>query len=109
MNSSGDGTIWVVPSLYARISSNHDIAGAVTLEPFIGDRQPGDIVAQLLQFYALIGAPAHYRVDAKAVRISHSRRRWFVWARQGLQTQHLPPRSRHERDPVGARRCPLFR
>ena len=27
----------------------HDIAGAVTLEPFVGDRRAGDIAAQVLQ------------------------------------------------------------
>ena len=45
----------------------HDLAGAVTLEPFVGDRRAGDIAAQVLQFLALIGAPAHRRMEAKAV------------------------------------------
>jgi hypothetical protein len=36
----------------------HHLAGAVTLEPFVGDRRAGDIAAQVLQFLALIGAPA---------------------------------------------------
>ena len=39
----------------------HHLAGAVTLEPFVGDRRAGDIAAQVLQFLALIGAPAHRR------------------------------------------------
>ena len=43
MNSSGDMTIWVVPSLYATLQLQHDLAGAVTLEPFVGDRRAGDI------------------------------------------------------------------
>ena len=34
----------------------HHLAGAVTLEPFVGDRRAGDIAAQVLQFLALIGA-----------------------------------------------------
>ena len=46
----------------------HDIAGAVTLEPFIGDRRAGDIAAEMLQLLALIGAPAHRRMEAEACR-----------------------------------------
>ena len=38
----------------------HDIAGAVTLEPFIGDCRAGDIAAQVLELLALIGAPAQF-------------------------------------------------
>ena len=30
----------------------HHLAGAVTLEPFVGDRRAGDIAAQVLQFLA---------------------------------------------------------
>jgi len=33
----------------------YHVAGAVTLEPFVGDRRAGDIAAQVLQFLALIG------------------------------------------------------
>lgn len=47
----------------------HDLAGAVTLEPFVGDGRAGDIAAELLQFFTLIGAPAHRRMQAKAVRV----------------------------------------
>ena len=36
-------------------------------KPFVGDRRAGDIAAQVLQFLALIGAPAHRRMEAKAV------------------------------------------
>jgi hypothetical protein len=42
------------------------LAGAVTLEPFIGDRRAGDIAAQVLQLLALIGAPAHCRMKSEA-------------------------------------------
>ena len=35
----------------------HDLAGAITFEPFIGDGRPSDIAAELLQFQTLIGAP----------------------------------------------------
>jgi ABC transporter substrate binding protein len=69
----------------------HDLAGAVTFEPFVGDGRPGDIAAELLEFLALIGAPAHCRMEAKAVRIDAQ-----LWggrpgsARQALQAQCDP-------------------
>ena len=68
----------------------HDLAGAVTFEPFVGDGRSGDIAAELLQFFTLIGAPAHRRMEAKAVRIDPQ-----LWgrrpglARQALQAQML--------------------
>src|SRR5215471_2256413 len=37
----------------------YDLAGAVTLEPFVSDGRPGNVAAELLQFVTLIGAPAH--------------------------------------------------
>ena len=46
-----------------------DLAGAITFEPFIGDGRAGDIAAQVFQLLALIGAPAHRRMQAKAVRV----------------------------------------
>src|SRR5262249_36629631 len=33
----------------------HDLAGTITLEPFVDDGRPGDIAAELLQFFTLIG------------------------------------------------------
>ena len=33
----------------------HDLAGAVELEPFVGDGRPGDVAAELLEFCTLIG------------------------------------------------------
>ena len=49
--------------------SQHDIAGANTLEPFVGKGGTGDIAAQPFEFLALIGAAAHCGVKAEAVRI----------------------------------------
>ena len=66
----------------------HDLAGAIRFEPFVGDGRPGDIAAELLEFFTLIGAPAHRRMEAKAVRIDPQ-----LWgrrpglARQALQAQ----------------------
>jgi len=45
------------------------LAGAITFEPFVGDGRPGDIAAELLELCALIGAPAHRRMKAKALRV----------------------------------------
>jgi hypothetical protein len=39
------------------------------LEPFVGDGWSGDGAAELLQFFTLIGAPAHRRMEAKAGRV----------------------------------------
>ena len=52
------------------LQSQNDIAGAVTLEPFVGDRWTGDTAAEMLQLLALIGAPAHRRMEAEAVEFS---------------------------------------
>ena len=46
-----------------------DLAGAITFEPFVGDGRPGDVAAELLEFFTLIGAPAHRHMEAKAVRV----------------------------------------
>jgi hypothetical protein len=78
--------------------------GAITFEPFIGDGRPGDIAAELLQFFTLIGAAAHRRMQAKAVRVATE-----LWggrpglARQALQAQHFLPSSWAQRNPIGAR------
>ena len=82
----------------------HDLAGAVTIEPFVGDGRPGDIAAELLEFCALIGAPAHRRMEAKAVRVDTQ-----LWggrpglARQALQAQHFLPSARAEGNTISAR------
>src|SRR5262245_31663192 len=39
MNSSGDMTIWAVPVFERALQLQHHLAGAVTLEPFVGDRR----------------------------------------------------------------------
>src|SRR5215510_14157231 len=66
----------------------YDLAGAIALEPFVGDGGPGDVAAELLQFCTLIGAPAHRRVQAKAVRVDMQLRGGRRdCARQALQAQ----------------------
>ena len=80
------------------------MAGAIALEPFVGDGRPGDIAAELLQFQLLIGAPAQRRMEAKAVRVDSQ-----LWggrpgfARQALQAHHFLASARPQRNPVGAR------
>jgi len=59
MNSSGSMTIWVVPFFVGTLQLQYDLAGAIRLEPFVGNGRPGDIAAELLQFFSLIGAPPH--------------------------------------------------
>ena len=41
-------------------------------EPFVGDGRPGDIAAELLQFFTLIGAPAHRRMRLKPCALTRS-------------------------------------
>jgi len=71
----------------------HGLAAAITFEPFVGDGRPDDVAAELLQFCTLIGAPAHRRMEAKAVRVDTQ-----LWsggpgrARQALQAQDLVAR-----------------
>src|SRR5262245_19835171 len=82
----------------------YDLAGAVTLEPFVGDGRPGNVAAELLQFQTLIGAPAHRRMEAKAVRVDTQ-----LWggrhgsARQALQAQHFLPSAWAQRNTISAR------
>jgi hypothetical protein len=97
---------WSMSISKTRLSSLAQLmrAGAITLEPFVGDRRAGDIAAQVLQFLALIGAPAHRRMEAKAVRVgTQLRGGWPVCARHALQTQHFLSRPWPKRDAVGAR------
>jgi hypothetical protein len=45
--------------LVGALQLQHHLAGAVKLEPLIGDRRTGDIAAQVLKLRALIGAAAN--------------------------------------------------
>ena len=47
----------------------HDLAGTIAFDLFVGDSRSGDVAAELLQFQRLISAPAHRRIEAKAVRV----------------------------------------
>ena len=47
----------------------HDLAGAVEFEPFMGDGRACDIAAQLLEFVALIHGATHLGVEAEPLRI----------------------------------------
>jgi len=46
----------------------HDLAGAITLEPFVGNGGACDLAAQAFERLALTGATAHRRMQAEAVR-----------------------------------------
>ena len=49
------------------LESQHNIAGAVEFEPFIGDGGSGDVVALLFKFVALIHGAAHLGVEAESL------------------------------------------
>ena len=88
MNSSGSMTIWVGAVFVRTLQLQHDLAGAITFEPFVGDGRPGDIATELLQFQTLIGAPAQGRMEAKAVRVDTQLSGGRPgYARQALQAQ----------------------
>ena len=50
----------------------HDLTGAVTFDPFVGDGRPGAIAAEVCQFFTLIGAPADRRIQAKPCPLTRS-------------------------------------
>ena len=60
------GTVFV-----RTLQLQHDIAGAATLEPLIGDRRTGDIAARVLKLFVLIGAPAYRRMRLKPCALAH--------------------------------------
>ena len=57
------------PVLIRALELQHDLAGAVALEPFVGNGRAGDIAAQVFEFLALIGAATHRGMQAEAVRV----------------------------------------
>ena len=68
----------------------HDLAGAVTLESFVGNGGARDVAAQAFEFLALMGATTHRGVQAEAVRIGAQC--WhggFAAPRDGLHVQHF--------------------
>jgi hypothetical protein len=69
----------------------HDLAGAIALEPLVGNRRAGDIAAQAFELLALMSATAHGGVQAKAVRVNAARLLAVGRsARDGLQAQSKP-------------------
>ena len=74
MNFSGDILMCVVP-LRQGFELQHDIAGAIALEPFVADRRAGDVAAQAFEFLALMRTTAHPGMQAEAVRMGAKRRR----------------------------------
>ncbi len=85
------------------LESQHDIAGAVEFEPFIGDGGAGDIAAKLLKFFALIHRAAYLRMEAEPLftdtaflGVLH------INAGHRLQAQHFLARPGPEGDAIGA-------
>src|SRR5262249_5634799 len=68
MNSSGSMTIWVVASLYGLLSCSTTWPARLRLSRLLAMAGPV-MSAELLEFFTLIGAPPHRRVQAKAVRV----------------------------------------
>ena len=96
--------------LIGALQLQHDLAGTITLEPFVGDRRAGNVATQVFEFPALIGAATHTRVQAlvpcsgEAVRVGAQGLAGWHWsAWQRLQAEHFVPGSRPKCDAVGAR------
>jgi hypothetical protein len=63
----------------------HDLAGAIALEPFIGDRRPGDIAAQVLQVCTLSGLLFVTSIVAGVPLARMVGQLWpFLWAQLGV-------------------------
>ncbi len=89
--------------LVRALELQHDIAGVVEFEPFIGDGGAGDVATQLLQFFTLIHGAAHLGVEAEPLFADTAflgRLRIKVGNR--LQAQHCLARPGSEGDAVGA-------
>jgi hypothetical protein len=76
--------------LIRALESQHDIAGTIEFEPFIGDGGTGDVAVKLLQFFVLIHGAAHLGVEAESLFADTTLFRVLgIEARDRLQAQHL--------------------
>ena len=69
MNSSGGIDDVSGAILVGALQLQHDIAGVIAFESFVGNGGAGDIAAQAFEFLTLIGATAHRCMQAEAVRV----------------------------------------
>ena len=86
----------------------HDITGAVSFKPFMGNRWARDVItAQVFEFMALIHGAADLGMQAKALRVNTTGLSMLGFlglsCGDGVQRQYFLPRSRAEWDSVGAR------
>ena len=88
----------------------HHLPGAIALEPFISDCRARDVAAQVFEFFALISAAAHRRVQTEAVHVGEQRGHgWLVCTGQAAQAENLLSRAWAERDAISARNGVGFR
>ncbi len=81
----------------------HDIAGAVEFEPFIGDGRTCDVAAQLFELVTLIHSAAHRGVEAEPLWIDSLLLSILrIKAGNRLHGQHLLTRAGSECNAVGA-------
>ncbi len=91
--------------LVRALELQHDLAGAIEFEPFMGDGGACDRVAQLFKFVALIEGAAHLGVEAEPLLVGTALWRVLrIKAGDGLQSQHFLTRSGPQRNAVGAGR-----
>jgi hypothetical protein len=78
------------PVLVRTLELQHDIAGVVEFESFIGNRGAGDVAAQLLEFLALIHGTTYLGMEAESLYVGAPLQGWLgIPAGEGLQCQHV--------------------
>jgi hypothetical protein len=78
--------------------------GAVGLHALVGQRQPGDVAAQLLQRLPVVGHAAHGGVQAEPVDVGAEHLLEVLLPGHGaLYCQHLLPGARADGDAASAR------
>ena len=85
-----------------RLELELHLPGGVELHPFVGERRPRDVAAQLLQPLAVVGLHPHRRVQAEPVDVGAQRLARPVLARhRAPERQHLLPGAGAEGDAIG--------
>ncbi len=57
------------PVVVGALELQHDIAGTIECQSFVGNGGAGDVAAQVFQLLALMGSAAHLGMEAEALRV----------------------------------------
>ena len=65
------------PVVVGALELQHDIAGTIDCQSFVGNGGAGDVAAQVFQLFALMGGAAHLGMEAEALRVDAAHgRQW---------------------------------